>query len=138
MYLSQGAHDDARSEASVLAKELPQTFHVTFRTEGHLHSVDENSALAVRIDFYDDKVGDYTASVLYHNGLWSSSRTAEYAPWGTARAADTVIAAGGTTFTVDLADIAPDGWSQETGKALISFLMQNTGADTRAAITLWE
>ena len=138
MYLSQGAHDDARSEASVLAKKLPESFHVTLRTEGHLHSVDENSALAVRIDFYDDKTGDYTASVLYHNGLWSSSRTAEYAPWGTERSADTVIAAEGSTFTVNLADIAPDGWSRETGKALISFLMQNTGADTRAAITLWE
>ena len=138
MYLSQGAHDDARADASIIAKDLPETFTVTFRTEGELKTVDKNSALAFRVDFYNKASGEYTSSVLWHNGIWSTDRTAEYAPWGTGRAPETIIAAEGDTFTVNLSDIAPAGWSAETGKAVLSFLMQNTGANTRAAITLSE
>ncbi len=138
MYLSQGAHDDAHASASVIVKELPETFTVTFKTEGNLRTVDKNSALAFRIDFYDESAGDYTASVLYHSGIYDESRTADLAPWGTGESPDTVIAIDGDSFTVNLDDIAPVGWNASTGKAQVSFLMQNTGADTRAAITLWE
>lgn len=137
MYLSQGAHDDARADASVIVKDLPETFTVTFRTEGELKTVDKNSALAFRIDFYDEKSGDCTASVLWHNGIYNESRTASVM-WGTKKAPGTVIAVNGDSFTVNLAGIAPEGWDAQTGKAQISFLMQNTGANTRAAITLSE
>ena len=138
MYLSQGAHVDAHASASVIVKELPETFTVTFQTEGNLRTVDKNSALAFRIDFYDEKSGDYTASVLYHNGIYDESRTADLAPWGTGESPDTVVTIDGNSFTVNLGDIAPIGWNPATGKAQVSFLMQNTGADTRAAITLSE
>lgn len=138
MYLSQGAHDDAHADASVIVKDLPETFTVTIKTEGELRTLDENSALAFRIDFYDESTGNYTTGMLYHNGIYNESRTASLAPWGTGKQPDTVIAVDGDSFTVNLADIAPDGWDAQTGKAQISFLMQNTGANTRAAITLSE
>ncbi len=138
MYLSQGAHNDAMASASVIVRDLPETFDVNILTEGNLRTVDKNSALAFRIDFYDESTGDYTASVLYHTGIYDESRTAEQAPWGTGESPDTVIAVDGNRFTVNLSGIAPDGWKASTGKAQISFLMQNTGSDTRAAITLSE
>jgi len=136
MYLSQGAHDDAMASGAVLAKNLPETFTVTLKSEGNLHAADNNSALAVRIDFRDGD-REYISSVLYHTGIYSETRNA-VTPWGTERAPDTVIHAEGNTFSVNLADIAPDGWDASADSAQISFLMQNTGANTRAAITLSE
>lgn len=137
MYLSQGAHDDAIASGAVLAENLPEKFTVTMETEGELRATDKNSALAVRIDFRG-KAGEYLTSVLYHCGIYDESRSAALPPWGTKKAPDTVIAAEGDSFTVTLSEIAPDGWNPADGSAQISFLMQNTGANTRAAITLSE
>lgn len=137
MYLSQGAFNDAHANASIIVRDMPEQFTVEFKTEGYVRSVDNNSALAFRIDFYDETSGCYTNSVLFHNGVYSTSRNATLAPWGTGEAPDKVVEFDGFDYNIDLSKYAPKGWDASTGKAQISFMMQNTGANTRAAIRLY-
>ncbi len=137
MYLSQGDYNDAHADASVIVKNLPEKFKVNFNTEGYVRNIDKNSALAFRIDFYDEDSGKYSNSVLFHNGIYNDSRNAFLAPWGTACAPDEVVEFDGSECDINIADYAPDGWNAATGKAQISFIMQNTGANTRAAISLY-
>ena len=42
----------------------------------------------------------------------------------------------GDTWEVDLTKYAPQGWNANTGKAVLSFDMQNTGSNTRAMFEL--
>lgn len=136
MYLSQGSYNDAHADASIIVTDLPQKFNLEFKTEGYVRKIDKNSALAFRIDFYDEASGDYTSSVLFHNGIYTDARNADLAPWGTGEKPDKVVEFEGFDFDIDLTKYAPKGWNAKTGKAQISFLMQNTGANTRAAIKL--
>ena len=135
MYLSQGAYNDAHANASVIVTDLPSKFRLNFNTEGNLRKVNVNSALAFRIDYFDEHSGKYVKSVLFHNGIYNKNRTAAFAPWGTGRAPDEVVEFSGYAYDVDVMKYAPSGWSTAQ-KAQISYIMQNTGANTRAAIVL--
>ena len=136
MYLSNGAEDFGVAEASVLAKNLPEKFKVSFKTEGELKQMDNNSALMFRIDFVDEKTRDYTKSVLFYK-MYDASRGSGW-NWGTRQAPNELVKFDGEVFDIDLSKYAPAGWNAKTGKAEISYVMQNTGKSTRAAIRLYE
>ncbi len=138
----------AHANAAVLAEHIPTKFNCDITFEGELKLVNENTALGVRIDFYDDATGKFTKSVYFHNGIYNEARNPSaqdeklsklaYYPWGTQSAPDTVAEMSGDTFEIDLSKYAPDGWCDGSRRAQISFDMQNTGAGTRAAIKLYN
>lgn len=155
MYLGQGNcagnsageyTGQAHANASVVCKELPEKFKVNFKTEGNPGNKNKNSALGFRIDFFDETTKSYTKSVYFHNGIYSENRNpnaqepklaglADY-PWGTKQKPTQIIPFEGSTYEIDLSLYAPAGWSAATGKAQISYQMQNTGAGSRAIVTL--
>jgi hypothetical protein len=68
---------------------------------------------------------------LFHGGLYNAGRNAEM-PWGTKRQAEQVVqVAALTNFTFAPANYAPSNWD---GRAILSFIMQNSGANTRARV----
>ena len=72
--------------------------------------------------------GAYEGVDLYDQGRDAVS------PWGTRKKADEIIYISDLAeFQIPLKENAPGGWK---GKAHISFIMQNTGAGTRAKIVL--
>lgn len=137
----------AHASGAVIFTGLPGKFFVDIKTEGNLAMLDKNSTLGVRIDFYNDDTDTYIKSVYFCcKELYSDTRNPiaqdkklknlpDY-PWGTQKAPDQVIFCSGSTWEIDLSLYAPEGWDAATDKAQISFDMQNTGAHTRAAITL--
>ena len=124
-----GSQDKADSRVGVLFEGVPDLVNVSFVTEGSLQQLDENSLLGLRIDY---AVGDdYERSVLWHGGLHDANHKARI-PWGTERGPEQVVE------VQDLSDIqlspaqyAPEGWS---GRLIMTFMMQNTGAQTRAKV----
>ncbi len=138
----------AHANAAVLAVNIPTKFNCDITLEGELKLVNENTALGIRIDFYDDATGKFTKSVYFHNGIYNEARNPNaqdeklgalaYYPWGTQTAPDGVVKINGDTFEIDLSQYAPDGWCDGECRAQISFDMQNTGAGTRAAIRLYR
>lgn len=155
MYLGQGSAEgnkagqyvgQAHANASVIAKKLPNEFRLKIKTEGEPKALNKNSALGFRIDFFDATKNDYVKSVYFHNGIYSENRDPnaqdprlknlpEYA-WGTETKPDQVVSFDGDVCDIKLSDYAPSGWSAETGKAQVSFQMQNTGANSRAVMQL--
>lgn len=136
----------AHANGSVIFDHLPEKFTVEVKTEGDLKMYNKNTTLGFRIDFYDEASGEYTKSVYFHNGLYRETRNPLYQdpilkglpfyPWGTKSAPDTVVVCDGDVWQIDLSLYAPSGWNSLTGKAVLSFDMQNTGAGTRASFTL--
>ncbi len=134
------------ANGSVLCRSLPEKFKVKVRTEGALDMNTKNTTLGFRVDFFDEATGTYTKSVYFHNGLYRDSRDpiaqdAKLAglpayPWGTQEKPMVVVELAGDLWEIDLSRYAPDGWNAATGKAQISFDMQNTGAGTRAMFSL--
>lgn len=126
----------ADQEIGVLADGLPETLSATITVEGNLQNLDKNSLLGIRVDYNVE--GIYGKAVLYHGpykgvDVYNSQRDAAF-PWGTKKAADeTVTVDDLANFKIALKEHAPNGWK---GKAHISFIMQNTGARTRAKIIL--
>ena len=87
------------------------------------------AVLGLRLDY--EVAGDYTSGVLFHGGLYSPARSAAM-PWGTGLPADQVVALDSLSdFQLSPADHAPLGWS---GRVLMTFMLQNAGAHTRAKI----
>ena len=127
--LGMGSQDSADSRVGLVLENFPDTFNVSILTEGSPQQVDTNSLLGLRLDY---AVGDaYAKSVLLHGGLYSTER-ASLMPWGTESRPDQVMA------LENLADIqlspamyAPEGWS---GRLIMTFMMQNTGAGSRAKV----
>ena len=136
----------AHANGSIICNNLPEKFTVSVKTEGDLKMINKNSTLGFRIDFYDEVSGEYTKSVYFHNGLYRDGRNPisqdscltglTIYPWGTEKTPDTVVACEGNIWEIDLSKYAPDGWSATNGKAILSFDMQNTGANTRAQFEL--
>ena len=52
--------------------------------------------------------------------------------------ADVVVECNGDVWEIDLTKYAPAGWNVKTDKAMISFDMQNTGANTRAMFKIYR
>lgn len=112
--------------AGTVAANLPASLRVRLQASGNFQRLDANSLLGLRIDF--QTAGGYTKGVLVHGGLYSSGRSAPH-PWGTQRQPDQVITVPNfSDFTVNLPSLAPPGW---TGRATISFHLQNSGPTTR-------
>ena len=135
--LGMGSEASANATVGVTAEGLPPRLRVFAQTDGAPARHDAGSLLGVRIDY---QVGDaYTKSVLFHGplrggpDLYDARRPAPM-PWGTQRPPDeTVRVADFAHFPITPRAHAPAHW---TGRAQITFLMQNTGAGTRAKIVL--
>jgi len=126
----------ADQEVGVVADKLPDVLNAIVKIEGELKKIDNNSLLGVRIDYQVN--GNYVSSVLFHGPykgtvLYNRKRDAMM-PWGTKKQADKIIAVNDISgFRIGLKENAPAGW---TGKAHITYIMQNTGVGTRAKIML--
>jgi hypothetical protein len=126
----------ADQEIGVLADKLPDILTATIKVEGELKKTDNNSLLGIRIDYQVN--GNFVSSVLFHGpykgvDLYNKKRDAMM-PWGTKKQADKVITVNDlSNFKLTLKENAPAGW---TGKAHITYIMQNAGQGNRAKITL--
>lgn len=129
--LGMGSQDMADSRIGILLEGAPELVNLSILTEGSLGRLDENSLLGLRIDY---AVGEeYEKSVLWHGGLYGANRVARM-PWGTERQPEQVVELGDLSgFQLSPSQFAPAGWS---GRLIMSFMMQNTGAHTRAKIAL--
>lgn len=129
--LGMGNEKLAHSLVGITVEEIPSVLKVSFVVEARLQRLDENSLLGMRIDY--EVNGKYTKSILFHGELYDSQRNATM-PWGTKRLPDEVIQIQDlSNFEIDLISDAPANWS---GRAIISFEMQNTGANTRAKVVV--
>ena len=136
----------AHASGSIICDDLPNKFTVSVKTEGELKMVNKNTTLGFRIDFYDNESGNYTECVYFHNGLYREGRNPisqdhrlnglSIYPWGTKDVPTQVVMLNGNVWEIDLSKYAPAGWNAETGKAILSFDMQNTGPNTRAKFEL--
>ena len=127
--LGMGDETSAHALVGVTAEELPDSLTVSFVVDGTLQHLDENSLMGMRIDY--EVNGEYIEGVLFHGGLYDSQRDAPM-PWGTKRLPEQVVQVQDlSNFRIDPGMYAPANWS---GRALISFEMQNTGANTRAKV----
>lgn len=121
----------ADAAAGAVATNLPHNLRVRFDVDGTPQAHDANSLLGMRIDFHTG--AGYTKGVLLHGGLHNPHRSAPM-PWGTQRQADQVVHVPNLgDFTVNLPGLAPPGW---TGRASISFHLQNTGPGVRGSISV--
>jgi xylan 1,4-beta-xylosidase len=134
--LGMGDDEDAEQRVGVLANNLPDFLDAKITVEGKLQKLDKNSFLGIRVDY--EVNGAYNKAVLFHGNyegidLYSEERNA-FSPWGTIKKADEIIYVNDLAqFKIPLKQKAPGKWE---GKAHISFIMQNTGAGTRAKIIL--
>lgn len=156
MYLGMGSSTgingkyvcQAHANGSILCDSLPNKFNVKLQTEGDLKMNNKNTTLGMRIDFYDEETQSYTESVYFHNGLYRDTRNPiaqdsklnglPLYPWGTKINANQNIEFNDNVWEIDLSKYAPKGWDASKDKALISFDMQNTGANTRAMFKLYK
>jgi len=129
--LGMGSQDFADSRIGIVLEDLPSALDVSFVTEGDPRALDANSLLALRLDYaVDDEVAK---AVLLHDGLYSPGRDANE-PWGTERQADDIVELDDLSMMrLEPALYAPEGWS---GRLIMTMMMQNTGAATRAKIRI--
>ena len=103
--------------------------NISILTEGSPQQLDTNSLLGLRLDYAVGEV--YAKSVLLHGGLYSTERESPM-PWGTESRLDQVVALENLAdIQLSAAMYAPEGWS---GRLIMTFMMQNTGAGTRAKV----
>jgi len=127
--LGMGDRKTGEALVAVRADSLSDRISIGLTEEGGSDPLSANSALALRIDYE----GIAPASVLLHWGRPPADAAAGLA-WGTCRAADrTVRLDSAHTNIFDLKAAAPPGWN---GVVVISFLMRDAGAGSRAAVTL--
>ncbi len=113
---------------AVCAEDVPETFEVVTTTTNNFMDRNENSTLNMRIDF-QSTTGEYTKSVLFHNGLYHENRTQTLA-WGTRTAPDEVVEISDfDRFTIDLNSYKPSDFS---GRVLFTFELNAVGDASRA------
>ena len=129
--LGMGSQDYADSRIGIVLEDVPSVLALMFLTEGSPRQLDANSLLGLRLDF---AVGErFTKSVLLHSGLHNVERDS-VEPWGTKRQPDQVVeVADLSNMRLEPAQYAPHDWS---GRLILTFVMQNTGAGTRAKISI--
>ncbi len=129
--LGMGSQDFADSHIGIVLEDLPSALDVSFVTEGEPRMLDANSLVGLRLDYVADE-GDARA-VLFHDGLYSTERDAKE-PWGTERRAEQIVELDDLSMTrLEPALYAPAGWS---GRLIMTLMMQNTGAATRAKVVI--
>lgn len=124
--LGMGTESAGYSLVAARVDSLSREIRLRLAVEGNPRRLDASSVLGVRVDY----AGTQQKAVLVHWGIHDPAGE-EGLPWGTGRGADSVIRAGSEDYLLPLAAIAPPGWN---GKAVVSFLMRNTGAGSRAVI----
>ena len=127
--LGMGSHDFADSRIGIVLEDIRGALQVSFLTEGEPRALAANSLLGLRLDYV---VGDsYSKSVLFHSGLHRSEGNS-LAPWGTKRQADEIFELHDfANMRVNPSRHAPEGWG---GRLIMTLMMQNTGAGTRAKV----
>ena len=129
--LGMGSQDFADSRIGIVLEDLPSALELSFVTEGEPQKLDANSLLGLRLDYAAAE--GYTKAVLLHNGLFSPERDAKE-PWGTERRADEIVELDDlSVMRMEPARFAPEGWS---GRLILTLMMQNTGAATRAKVVI--
>ncbi len=141
--------NQAHASAAVLCRDLPTSFKVAVNTEGGVgRMLNNNTTLGFRIDYYNEKTGNFDKSVyFYYDNLYRATRDPnsqdsrlnglpDY-PWGTEEKADVAVSMTGNVWQINMLDYAPEGW-RPGDKVQISFDMQNTGANTRASFHLYD
>ena len=109
------------------AENLPDFIQVNGKRDGRVRRNDSNSALCIRVD-YQSSSGEYTHSVLYHGGMYSSSRTT-LLPWGTRRLPDEVVKVDNINdFTIELAAHRP---TDSSSRVLLTCDMAGIGAEVK-------
>lgn len=138
--------NEAVASCGVICDDLPTSFNINIDENGKIKALNQYSNLSVRIDFYNDATGTYDKSVTLHNGVYDISAKpneqdsklsglSDY-PWGTEKLADSEVQYEGNNWNVNLNEIAPASWLKGNRKALVSYTLRNTGANSRCAITL--
>jgi hypothetical protein len=136
--LGMAQQPTADEEIGVLADGLPDNLDVDVKLAGRLRKVDANSLLGIRVDYVT--ASGAPKSVLFHGpvagvDLYDPARTAPML-WGYKQKPDTVLPVKDfAKFRIPLKTNAPAGWS---GKAHISFIMQNAGVGAVAKITIHQ
>ncbi|MCY4061265.1 MAG: hypothetical protein OXG53_02735 [Chloroflexi bacterium] len=129
--LGMGSQDFAESRLGIVMEDVPSALEVSVETEGEMRNLDANSLLGLRLDYADGN--GYAKAVLVHSGLYSPARDAKE-PWGTERQADEIVELDDLSMMrLEPARFAPAGWN---GRLIITFMMQNTGAATRAKVVI--
>lgn len=115
---------------AVLAN-CPTSLQAAVETSGNPRRTETGSTLAVRVDVFDR--GNYTTSVLFHAGLYDTTRT-EVPPWGTRRAPDRVVELPpGGLWNLSLAEVVPPAWGR---RAIVTFHLRDAGVGARAKFRL--
>ncbi|MDD5570369.1 MAG: T9SS type A sorting domain-containing protein [Bacteroidales bacterium] len=129
-YLGMGTDNSSHAQTGVVAENLPDGIDVAFVNDGTMQTIDKNSLLGLRVDYRVE--GAYTKGVLFHGGIYNPLRDAEMA-WGTKLQANEVHQVDLSSFSILFADYAPASWD---GRVIISFIMQNTGANRKAKVVV--
>ena len=126
-----GSQDYADSRIGIVLEEVPCALEVSFQTEGSPRKLDANSLLGLRINY---AVGEgYTKAIFLHERFYSPERDAAE-PWGTGRPADEVVETYDMSMMrIEPVRLAPEGWN---GRLILTVMMQNTGAGTRAKVRI--
>ncbi len=117
-------------QTGIRVSDLPKSVSFSFNLDGTFYNKSSNSLLGIRVD-YGSGTSAYTKSVLFHGQIYNTSRTAEI-PWGTKTAPDIAVSVDLSNFNVRFADYAPIDWN---GRAIISYIMDDCGINTRAIVT---
>lgn len=120
--------DYALAQVGIVMEDVSKVLGVQVSTDGDLKDFDENSTLAVRVD-YQDESGVFTKSVLYHSGLYHEERS-EVLPWGTGSTPDNVVDVSEfSDFDINIEEEAPQAFR---GRIILTCIMQNTGKSSSA------
>ncbi len=136
--LSMGKQNAGVAQIGVVLENPVRRFLVRVKRTGPFTASDKNALFGLRLDFASRAGGGYGHGVLFHGGLYDTRRGAVL-PWGRGGAVPNAARkeAGmstGKPFLVDLDKIAPPDWDGR--RVLISFVLQNAGAGSRARIAL--
>ncbi len=132
--LGMAGESAADQEVGVTADTFPPKLRFVVSASGSLRKADVQSLLGVRIDYQVG--GAYTYARLFHGliggvDVYDAGRTAAM-PFGSKKKHDDVVAVPDfSDFSVDLGEKAPAGW---TGRAQITYILQNAGTDAYAMI----
>ena len=128
--LGMGEMERTDCIVGVLAEALPSTILCTVETDGTLMEKDQNSLLGVRFDFETES--GYQNSTLFYNTLYHPDRDS-VPQWGTKALPSRVIPMQADSMEIRLHEYAPEDW---TGRAVITFELQNAGEKVSSKITL--
>lgn len=137
--LGMDADGVADQEIGVTAEQWPKALEISSSVEGSLQKLNSDSLFGIRFDFW--AAGAYASSVLFH-GSWNGGvdlydeRRKAAMPWGTRRAPDQAVKVPNMArFRAILSNYAPANWS---GRALITFLLQNAGPGAQVKVKVRE